>query len=283
MASSSPLFLALLRPPVLQILRAAGFTTARPSTIDTLVDITSRYFILLATRSAVHARAHTGAFLYPAPPTDDLETLLNPDATISDDKDLATLEDTCWSSLEAPVITIPDIRHALLDAGALHPQLSAFEEAAQGAEDLRGVENFIAWCKGPTNAEARRVAGLSPSPSTAVVATTGKGHQEPATDGERAEDFLTQLKKKHAKSGTGEESRFAGTILGKEPEEQEVIIEGWQGIGKVEAWGQMMQEKGIQRMNLRGSVAEELGMDVDDKSASSDSSLSEHASLDSDI
>ena len=278
MASPSPLFLALLRPPVLQILRAAGFTTARPSTIDTLVDITSRYIILLASRTAIHARAHTGEILIPPAPTDDLDALLDT-LTANTEKDPNVLEESCWSTLEAPNVTIPDIRQALLDTGALHPQLAPLEEAARGAEDMRGVENFVAWCKGAKNAEIRRIAGFAPTSSNTVGTTSGKDAMPVP---EAPEDFLTHLKKKHAKSGAGEESRYAGTVLGKDLEEQEVTIEGWEGIRKLETWGQMVQEKDIQKVNSRGEEGETMEIDVNEKQ-SSDSSLSEHDSLDSDV
>lgn len=121
--SSRDLHIALLRPPVLQILRAAGFTATRPAVLDTIVDLASRYLILLATKTASFAQ--------------------------SNHNDLTP--------------TIVDIRMALQDIGALWPQISIMEEQVRGEEDMRGVERFIAWMKGEVNQEIRRVAGLSPS------------------------------------------------------------------------------------------------------------------------
>lgn len=52
-------------------------------------------------------------------------------------------------------------------------------------------------------------------------------------DAVEKEDYLTALKKKHSK--TGEESRYAGTVLGKHAEEHPVVIEG--GAPSIQDWG----------------------------------------------
>ncbi len=121
--SSRDLHIALLRPPILQILRAAGFTATRPAVLDTVVDLASRYLILLASRTASFAQ--------------------------SNHNDLTP--------------TIMDIRMALQDVGAFWPQVSTMEEQVRGEEDMRGIERFIEWMKGEANQEIRRVAGLSAS------------------------------------------------------------------------------------------------------------------------
>ena len=112
---------SLLRPPILHILRAAGFQATRPAVLDTLVDLTSRYLTILASSTASHALSN--------------HNTLDP--------------------------TITDVRLALQDCGALYPQRSAMEEQALGEEDLRGVERFIEWMTGDANKEIRRVAGLA--------------------------------------------------------------------------------------------------------------------------
>lgn len=53
--ASSDLSIALLRPAILHILRAAGFHGARVSAVDTIVDIAYRYMILLAEKTAEYA------------------------------------------------------------------------------------------------------------------------------------------------------------------------------------------------------------------------------------
>ena len=121
--SSRDLHIALLRPPVLQILRAAGFTATRSAVLDTVVDLASRYLTLLATKTASFAQ--------------------------SNHNDLTP--------------TIVDTRMALQDVGALWPQISIMEEQVRGEEDMRGVERFIEWIRGEANQEIRRIAGLTPS------------------------------------------------------------------------------------------------------------------------
>lgn len=127
---------------------------------------------------------------------------------------------------------------------------------------MRGIEAFISWCTGPGALETRRIAGLAPESSTATIdisgkaALAGKATAE-AILAERPEDFLTQLKKKHAKTRDGEESRWAGTALGKEKErEGGVRIEGWEGVEALGDWAERFRRKG-------DSIAE-IGNGVDE-------------------
>ena len=55
-----PLFHALLRPCILQILRAQGYHAARPSVIDAFTDLTARY-LLAACEAAAHHTAHNSS------------------------------------------------------------------------------------------------------------------------------------------------------------------------------------------------------------------------------
>ncbi|PGH08473.1 hypothetical protein AJ80_07872 [Polytolypa hystricis UAMH7299] len=119
--SAHGLYHTLLRPPVLQILRAAGFHSSRPAVIDTLTDLAARYLVLLAESTVAHATNN-----HEHDPTPDLH----------------------------------DVLMALQDAGALRPQMTATEEIWRGEEDMRGLEAFAAWFSGPANKEIRRVAGF---------------------------------------------------------------------------------------------------------------------------
>lgn len=119
--SSNALHNSLLRPPVLHILRAAGFNATRPAALDTLVDLTTRYIALLATTVASRAQSnHYGT---------------------------------------TPTVT--DLRMAMQDIGSLGPQISVMEEQCRGEEDTRGVDSFLEWLQGPVNREIRRIAGLA--------------------------------------------------------------------------------------------------------------------------
>ncbi|RMD39938.1 hypothetical protein DV735_g5194, partial [Chaetothyriales sp. CBS 134920] len=125
---------SLLRPSILQILRATNFTHARPAVVDALTDLAARYLLLLASSSAANAFNTHNSF--------------------------------------RP--SVQDVRIAMAENGALWPQMSTSEEALKEPvelvpgsgewvpfEDLRGVRAFVEWCQGSVNAEIRRVAGLS--------------------------------------------------------------------------------------------------------------------------
>lgn len=119
--STQALYSSLLRPPILHIIRAAGFHSTRPAVLDTVVDLTVCYLMLLASSTVSHAHSNHN--------------------------------DAC------PDIT--DIRMALQDVGAFVPQMSAMEELWNGEEDMRGLENFLDWVKGDVHKEIRRIAGLA--------------------------------------------------------------------------------------------------------------------------
>lgn len=129
--TSTSVHFALLRPAILQILRAAGFTAAKPAVLDTVTDLAARYLLLLATSTTQNA--------------------------------LNTHNDN--------VPTIQDVRLALSENGALYPQMTPSEEARRGEvedagewvpfEDLRGVQAFVDWAHGEVNKEVRRIAGFS--------------------------------------------------------------------------------------------------------------------------
>ncbi|EAS36095.1 bromodomain associated protein [Coccidioides immitis RS] len=187
--STPDLHHCFLRPPIIQILRAAGFHSARPAVIDTLTDIAGRYLLLLAS---------------------------------------STVDHTLNSHSEDPVPTLDDVLMAFNDVGALRPQKTRLEEVHEGKEDMRGLESFLTWFSGPANTEIRRIAGFIPSEGDVVdVESMGK------------EDYLTALKKKHSK--TGEESRFQGTVLGKDADDRPIVIEG--GVESIKAWGKQIRSR----------------------------------------
>jgi len=192
--SQHELYMSLLRPPILHILRAAGFHATRPAALDTLVDIAARYLSHLAVKTA------------------ELAYLNHNDLT--------------------PTVT--DVRMVLEHVGALRPHLHSMEEQNNYDDDMRGMEAFTQWMSSDPNREIRRVAGLIPSDDMAEVEA-----------GLEREDFLAALKKKHSK--TGEESRFQGTMLGKDFEERPVHIDGGK-VDSIQAWeSQLRQASGSPR------------------------------------
>ncbi|KAL9114208.1 MAG: hypothetical protein Q9187_007500 [Circinaria calcarea] len=136
--SSNALHNSLLRPPVLHILRAAGFNATRPAALDTLVDLATRYISLLATTVASRA----------------------------------------YSNHNEVTPTITDLRMALQDIGALGPQIGAMEEQCRGEEDTRGVDGFVEWLKGPANREIRRIAGLAATEGEVVDVEAGAERED---------------------------------------------------------------------------------------------------------
>lgn len=119
--SSPSVYHALLRPPVIQILRSVGFHAASSAVVDSLTDLAARYLTTLAE---------------------------------------SVVENAANSHEDVPVPTLDDILFALGDAGALRPQKSVLEEMLRGEEDTRGLDAFLSWFSGHTNTEIRRVAGF---------------------------------------------------------------------------------------------------------------------------
>lgn len=111
-----------LRPSILQILRAAGFHSTKPSVLDTLTDIAARHLTMLAQQTVSHAQA--------------------------------THEDI----LE---IRIEDVRAAMQKCGLLTPEQILADQGFGldlDLEDTRGVDAFVDWGGGKFNKEIRRVA-----------------------------------------------------------------------------------------------------------------------------
>jgi transcription initiation factor TFIID subunit 3 len=184
--STPQLYHALLRPAIVEILRAAGFHGARPEVVDTLTDIAGRYVTLLASRAAAHAFInHKDAI----PDLTDVRLamtesgLLNPAATAT--------EEVWRELLRVPISDIPE-----------RNGLRRFEEIKRDEEDTQDVTEFVKWFSGAVNKEIKRIAGQLPDPKKSHMAET-----QP-----EVQDYLTLMKKKHSK--TGEEARFQTTVLG---------------------------------------------------------------------
>lgn len=216
--SQNDLFISLLRPAVLHILRATGFHHGKPSAVDTVVDLTARYLSLLAERTAYNAYSNHND--------------LTPDIT--------------------------DVRMAMQDCGLLVPTMTAaeelwkemlrkplegynadtsardMEEARRDAEDTADVKEFIDWVTGEQNREIRRIAG------TYKPVATNPTEQ---LDQLEMEDYLNTLMKKHSK--TGVESRFQGTVLGVPAEPRAIKIEGGgaDGADSIEEWCRRTRER----------------------------------------
>lgn len=124
MTPPQAVFHALLRPSIIQILRATGFHSAKPAVVDSLTDLAARYLEILCEDTSRHASANTGEFDYTGTVTP----------------------------------TIVDLRLALQDVGAFLPEHDFEEQDYAEKEDTRGVDEFIGWATGPRNENIRRIA-----------------------------------------------------------------------------------------------------------------------------
>ncbi|KAF2750603.1 hypothetical protein M011DRAFT_474114 [Sporormia fimetaria CBS 119925] len=207
-------FNTLLRPAVLHILRAAGFHGARPSVVDTVVDLTARYMMLLAERTAYNAYSNHND--------------LTPDIT-----DVRMAMQDC--GLLVPTLTGAEeiwkemLRKPLEDYDE-HTGARAKEAKRRLVEDTADVTEFVEWAKGEKNREIRRIAGVLKPTLSATE----------ALDALEMEDYLTTLMKKHSK--TGVESRFQGTVLGLPGDPKPVRVEGGP-VDSIDDWCRRTREK----------------------------------------
>jgi hypothetical protein len=148
--SSDDLFLNLLRPAVLHILRASGFHYGKPSAVDTVVDLTARYLSLLAERTAYNAFSNHNDS---TPNITDVRMAM---------QDCALLVPTMTAGEEE----WKQILRKPLDFYNEETGARAMEEQRRDAEDTADVREFIDWVKGDQNKEIMRIAGTLKSVAT---------------------------------------------------------------------------------------------------------------------
>ena len=249
--STQQLHTSLLRNPIAQILRATGFHSTKPSVLDTLTNIAERYLLLLATTTAAHTQASHNS---PIPTITDVRMALSDCGALT--SSLCGAEEEWRERLRRPYGDYDDLPYGALRR---EKELQRREE-----EDTRDVREFVAWVTGDRNKEIRRVAGMLSDPEGGVGAgagatDSGAGAAVGAGPGlgtaemqAAPEDYLTALKKKHAR--TGQEERYAGTALGRQAEDRGIKIEG----GPVESLGDWRARE--VQAGIKGEVA--LAADV---------------------
>lgn len=151
--NTNDLFLTLLRPAVLHILRASGFQGAKPSAVDTVVDLTARYITLLATRTAYNAWSNHN----------DLEPDISDVRMAMQDCGLLVPTMTAAEELWSEILRKP------LEAYDEESGARAKEEKRRDADDTADVTAFIDWAKGDQNKEIRRVAGVLKQPQPSAI------------------------------------------------------------------------------------------------------------------
>jgi transcription initiation factor TFIID subunit 3 len=117
-ASTSAYFHALLRPVILQILRAQGYYSITPGLLDAFTDLAARHLEELCFRAARNAE-HNHEFL--------------------------------------PGLNLTDTRQAMEQCGVFGTPDEPTAEAWRG-ENTQGIEKFVQWVMGDKNAKIRRVA-----------------------------------------------------------------------------------------------------------------------------
>ncbi|UNI20989.1 hypothetical protein JDV02_007024 [Purpureocillium takamizusanense] len=149
MAGQPAIFHALLRPVILQVLRAAGYHATRGAVLDSLTDLAARYLQTLCEKTAAHAVHARG---------------------------------------EASDYTVVELRMALQDVGALQPERTPTDEhwrqnGDDGDEDLRGVDEFLEWFSGPVMKELMEMGkGDGESDATDYLSALKMKHSKAGED-----------------------------------------------------------------------------------------------------
>ncbi|EXF79816.1 bromodomain associated domain-containing protein [Colletotrichum fioriniae PJ7] len=230
------LFHALLRPAVLQILRATGYHAARPVVLDAVTELAARYMFALCQATARHAGdndpqgdAGPGMVdvrmalqeLGAVPPDDVLAegrgAILGEILDSLDEEGRSEAGAELAAAAAAAAAAAPDGEGDLTMATPT-AVAERGREREKVVEDTRGVDEFIKWFSGPRNKAIREAA-------------VGDGELELG-------DYLNVLKKKHSK--TGEDSKYHGTIIGKGNDVGEVQVEGGD-LPSIHTWRSKMQ------------------------------------------
>ncbi|KAK0265236.1 hypothetical protein LTR35_017203 [Friedmanniomyces endolithicus] len=224
---------ALLRPPILHLLRAAGFHSTKPSVLDTLTNLAERHLLLLAATTARYADLnHTD----PVPTVTDLRMALAECGSLIP---LESATEEVWR--EELRVPLPEMERKAATGGLLmggggggEARVRA-EKRKRDEQDVRDVVGFTGWFDGKEHAEARRVAGMSGEGEGALVGVGGGVV--------RAEDILVGLRRKMGKGG--EEGRLVGTVLGGWAEGKRVVVEGGP-VGRIGEWRPRGDERGVE-------------------------------------
>ncbi|KAM0529664.1 hypothetical protein ACHAPP_009034, partial [Verticillium nonalfalfae] len=153
MAPPTPLYHALLRPCILQILRATGYHATRPAVLDTLTELAARYLLTLCRHTAARALDnnphHDPADEHPLRVADVRMALEDVGA-------LGVVErfvepDEGGRPATAPSGAAPEDKTSSSTTTTTTSSSSssaAAYRACRGDDDTRGVDEFAAWFAG---------------------------------------------------------------------------------------------------------------------------------------
>lgn len=155
MDTTDVLFFAMLRISAVQILRAAGLTTAKPSVVDAVVGILPLlYAAVCISTYMLYIRRPIAPYPVPCRPLTHFPVL---DIFV---RYLHLLGTTTRSFAEVAGRTaaeLPDVRAALEHVGAIWP-LDVYSDPED--DDTHAIEALVEWFRGNQAAEIRRVAGM---------------------------------------------------------------------------------------------------------------------------
>lgn len=155
-------FFALARISAAQILRAAGFDRAKPSTLDTLTDILIRHLHLLGTQSMAFALCANRA-----------------ECSIRDVR--LAMEELGLIS-RGRLVSKKRIRRILREQQGIHSDIDENDSDPDGEDEsdqsTESLERLLNWFKGPQALECRRVAGVSSTLVNGAV-LPGESSQRP--------------------------------------------------------------------------------------------------------
>lgn len=207
---SSEFFFSLARISCAQIFRAHGIDRCPPSLLDTMTDILLRHLSMLASKCARNARLSG--------------------------RELVVIQDVALAMEQIGLI----YPHSMLDSGFDNEPVEEYPD--EDTEEVppvppvggSGIEEFISWAKGPSVAEAQRVARIpsayqasgfaaqntasATSKSTnenasATVMAAAKVEKDPRDTKSEDPQWLTALMKKQSRVMGSSEQRFVGTVL----------------------------------------------------------------------
>ena len=162
----NPFYFSLARISAAQILRAAGIDRTRPSTLDCLTDILTRYLHLLATQSMFFSLAAG-----------------RPEADIRDVRlamqDVGIIANSRLVSKKRLRRIVREHDDEMdIDKDEMDTDPDGEDEDDQSTESL---ERLLNWFKGPQAAECRRVAGASSAGlMTGMAGLPGEQSQRPS-------------------------------------------------------------------------------------------------------
>ncbi|KAI1310395.1 hypothetical protein F5Y03DRAFT_38607 [Xylaria venustula] len=226
----SEIHLAFLRPVILQILRAQGYYASTSSTIDCLTELAGQQLYNIAKRTAEHANSNN--CLGPPGTPDVVDVRL----AMEDCGALWPGADPAPPAKRRRLTSVDDDDDDTAVAGGDATPREEYD--FEVVEDTRGVDEFIHWATGRKNLRIRKIAAVVAPQGTIAAGTEG----EDGAVEERATDYLDSLKRKHNK--TDQESKYAGTILGRSIDHGDVLIEGGADTS-LAAWAAKMREASL--------------------------------------